>query len=174
MSRIHADGGLRPARHDSSVQPARSPPGGASCRRGYLRGAGAGAVLRDVGERWRTGRRAHHEAGDGCRRHAVAVGGQRLFAGARGCVVRWDWCWTTTGWESPPPTGSARSGTEARGTSVGWADQSMGLAVAYITNGFRASATNNPRLAAISRAVRAGVQVDVESSSSERWCWDLS
>ena len=41
------------------------------------------------------------------------------------------------------------------GTSVGWADPSMGLAVAYITNGFRASATNNPRLSAISRAVRA-------------------
>ena len=41
------------------------------------------------------------------------------------------------------------------GTSVGWADPAMGLAVAYITNGFRASATNNPRLAAISRAVRA-------------------
>lgn len=41
------------------------------------------------------------------------------------------------------------------GTSVGWADPGMGLAVAYITNGFRASATNNPRLAAISRAVRA-------------------
>lgn len=41
------------------------------------------------------------------------------------------------------------------GTSVGWADPSMGLAMAYITNGFRASATNNPRLSAISRAVRA-------------------
>ena len=55
-------------------------------------------------------------------------------------------------------TASAGAGTFGHGgagTSVGWADPSMGLAVAYITNGFRASATNNPRLAAISRAVRA-------------------
>lgn len=44
------------------------------------------------------------------------------------------------------------------GTSVGWADPALGLAVAYITNGFRASATNNPRLSAISRAVRAACQ----------------
>lgn len=43
------------------------------------------------------------------------------------------------------------------GTSVGWADPALGLAAAYITNGFRASATNNPRLSAISRAVRAAV-----------------
>ena len=40
------------------------------------------------------------------------------------------------------------------GTSVGWADSESGLAVAYITNGFRSSDTNNPRLAAISQAIR--------------------
>jgi CubicO group peptidase (beta-lactamase class C family) len=36
----------------------------------------------------------------------------------------------------------------------GVADKESGRAVAYITNGFRAMQTNNPRLAAISRAVR--------------------
>jgi CubicO group peptidase (beta-lactamase class C family) len=51
--------------------------------------------------------------------------------------------------------GAGTFGHGGAGTSVGWADPSMGLAVAYITNGFRSSATNNPRLAAISRAVRA-------------------
>jgi len=40
------------------------------------------------------------------------------------------------------------------GTSVGWADPDSGLAVAYITNGFRANVSNNPRLAAISQAIR--------------------
>ena len=40
------------------------------------------------------------------------------------------------------------------GTSVGWADPELGLAVAFITNGFRCNGTNNPRLAAISQAVR--------------------
>ena len=40
------------------------------------------------------------------------------------------------------------------GTSVGWADSETGLAVGYITNGFRSSDTNNPRLAAISQAIR--------------------
>lgn len=40
------------------------------------------------------------------------------------------------------------------GTSVGWADFETGLAVGYITNGFRASDANNPRLAAISQAIR--------------------
>jgi CubicO group peptidase (beta-lactamase class C family) len=39
------------------------------------------------------------------------------------------------------------------GTSVGWANPDTGLAVAYITNGFRAEATNTPRLAAISQAI---------------------
>ena len=40
------------------------------------------------------------------------------------------------------------------GTSIGWADFDSGLAVGYITNGFRGSPTNNARLAAISQAVR--------------------
>ncbi len=40
------------------------------------------------------------------------------------------------------------------GTSVGWADPDSGLAVGYITNGFRGSETNVPRLTAISQAIR--------------------
>jgi CubicO group peptidase (beta-lactamase class C family) len=40
------------------------------------------------------------------------------------------------------------------GTSIGWADLESGLAVGYITNGFRGTVTNNARLAAISQAVR--------------------
>ena len=40
------------------------------------------------------------------------------------------------------------------GTSIGWADFESGLAVGYITNGFRSSDANNPRLAAISQAIR--------------------
>ena len=40
------------------------------------------------------------------------------------------------------------------GTSIEWADFDSGLAVGYITNGFRGSVTNNARLAAISNAVR--------------------
>jgi CubicO group peptidase (beta-lactamase class C family) len=40
------------------------------------------------------------------------------------------------------------------GTSIGWADLESGLAVGYITNGFRGTATNNARLAAVSQAVR--------------------
>jgi len=40
------------------------------------------------------------------------------------------------------------------GTSVGWTDPDCGLAIGYITNGFRANQSNNPRLAAISQAVR--------------------
>ena len=40
------------------------------------------------------------------------------------------------------------------GTSIGWADFDSGLAVGYITNGYRASETNNPRLAAMSQAIR--------------------
>ena len=53
--------------------------------------------------------------------------------------------------------GGGTFGHGGAGTSVGWADPDEGLAVAYITNGFRASATNNPRLAAISQAVRAAL-----------------
>jgi CubicO group peptidase (beta-lactamase class C family) len=40
------------------------------------------------------------------------------------------------------------------GTSIGWADFDSGLAVGYITNGFRGPDKNNPRLAEISQAVR--------------------
>jgi CubicO group peptidase (beta-lactamase class C family) len=40
------------------------------------------------------------------------------------------------------------------GTSVGWADPDSGLAMAYITNGFRDDRSNYPRLAAVSQAVR--------------------
>jgi len=40
------------------------------------------------------------------------------------------------------------------GTSIGWADFDSGLAVGYITNGFRGSAANNARLAAVSQAIR--------------------
>lgn len=40
------------------------------------------------------------------------------------------------------------------GTSVGWADPDSGLAMAYITNGFRDDRSNYPRLAAMSQAVR--------------------
>ncbi|MCH8351544.1 MAG: beta-lactamase family protein [Chloroflexi bacterium] len=50
--------------------------------------------------------------------------------------------------------GIATFGHGGAGTSVGWADPESGLAVAYITNGFQANETNNPRLAAVSRAVR--------------------
>ena len=40
------------------------------------------------------------------------------------------------------------------GTSVGWADPDAGLAVVFITNGFRADQSNTPRLSAVSQAVR--------------------
>jgi CubicO group peptidase (beta-lactamase class C family) len=46
-------------------------------------------------------------------------------------------------------------GHAGAGTSVGWADPELGLAVAYVTNGVRANHSNTPRLAAISQAVRA-------------------
>ena len=45
-------------------------------------------------------------------------------------------------------------GHGAAGTSIGWADFDSGLAVGYITNGFRGNETNVPRLAAVSQAVR--------------------
>ena len=44
-------------------------------------------------------------------------------------------------------------GHAGAGTSIGWANPDSGLALAYITNGFRAEATNTPRLAEISQAV---------------------
>ena len=40
------------------------------------------------------------------------------------------------------------------GTSIGWADLDSGLAVGYITNGFRGTLSNNARLAAVSQSVR--------------------
>ena len=40
------------------------------------------------------------------------------------------------------------------GTSIGWADFDSGLAVGYVTNGFRGNVNNNARLAAVSQAVR--------------------
>ena len=40
------------------------------------------------------------------------------------------------------------------GTSVGWADSHSGLAVGYITNGFRSRDPNNARITAISQAIR--------------------
>lgn len=40
------------------------------------------------------------------------------------------------------------------GTSIGWADLDTGLAVGYITNGFRGAETNNARLAEVSQAIR--------------------
>ena len=54
------------------------------------------------------------------------------------------------------PTGDPLKtfGHGGAGTSIGWADFESGLAVGFITNGFRGNATNNPRLAAISQAVR--------------------
>ena len=45
-------------------------------------------------------------------------------------------------------------GRAGAGTSLGWADPVSGLAFAYITNGFRAAATNVPLLSAMSRVVR--------------------
>ena len=44
-------------------------------------------------------------------------------------------------------------GHAGSGTSVGWANPDTGLAVAYITNGFRGEATNIPRLSAVSQAI---------------------
>jgi CubicO group peptidase (beta-lactamase class C family) len=41
------------------------------------------------------------------------------------------------------------------GTSIGWADPETGVAMAYITNGFRAEHSNLTRLSAVSQAVRA-------------------
>ena len=52
-------------------------------------------------------------------------------------------------------TDNCRSfGHGGAGTSVGWADPGSGLALAFITNGFRAGPSNTRRLAAISQAVR--------------------
>jgi len=40
------------------------------------------------------------------------------------------------------------------GTSIGWADLDSGLAVGYITNGFRGTISNNARLSAVSQSIR--------------------
>jgi len=50
--------------------------------------------------------------------------------------------------------GNRTFGHGGAGTSIGWADPESGLALAFITNGFRSNQTNNPRLEAISLAVR--------------------
>ena len=55
---------------------------------------------------------------------------------------------------SPDQLTDSSFGHGGAGTSVGWADPDTGLAVAYITNGFRAEQSNTPRLSAISQAVR--------------------
>ena len=53
------------------------------------------------------------------------------------------------------PSTSRTFGHGGAGTSIGWADPESGVAMAYITNGFRSDATNFPRLAAVCQAVRA-------------------
>ena len=55
---------------------------------------------------------------------------------------------------SPDKVTPRTFGHSGAGTSVGWADPDLGLAVAYITNGFRAEQSNNQRLSAVSQAVR--------------------
>lgn len=54
------------------------------------------------------------------------------------------------------PSGNPRHtfGHGGAGTSIGWADWDTGLAVGYITNGFRGAEKNNARLAEVSQAVR--------------------
>ena len=52
------------------------------------------------------------------------------------------------------PATSTTFGHGGAGTSIGWADPESGLAMAYITNGYRSDVTNFPRLAAVCRAVR--------------------
>ena len=54
------------------------------------------------------------------------------------------------------PTGNPMHtfGHGGAGTSIGWADLDTGLAVGFITNGFRGAETNNARLAEVSQAVR--------------------
>ena len=150
-------GRLRPAGHDTPLQPPGSAPGGASGRRRHLHGPRLGSFLRHAVQRRRAGRRAHPETGNGGRGHAPCKSEANDFSlGTRmrrslGLVLD-D---SRMGATEKPGEGLGTFGHGGAGTSVGWADPSLGLAMAYITNGFRASATNNPRLAAISRAVRA-------------------
>ena len=55
---------------------------------------------------------------------------------------------------SPGELTSNSFGHAGAGTSIGWADPESGLAMAYITNGFRAEESNTQRLSSISQAVR--------------------
>ncbi len=55
---------------------------------------------------------------------------------------------------SPERMSAGTFGHGGAGTSVGWADPDLGLAVGFITNGFRAEASNTRRLSAVSQAVR--------------------
>ena len=54
----------------------------------------------------------------------------------------------------PSKVNARTFGHGGAGTSVGWGDRDLGLAVGFITNGFRAEHTNTPRLASISQGVR--------------------
>jgi CubicO group peptidase (beta-lactamase class C family) len=55
---------------------------------------------------------------------------------------------------SPDKMSDGTFGHGGAGTSVGWADPDLGLAVGFITNGFRAEESNTRRLSAVSQAVR--------------------
>ena len=55
---------------------------------------------------------------------------------------------------TPEQRSTKTFGHGGAGTSVGWADPESGLAMAYITNGFRAEQSNMHRLSSISQAVR--------------------
>ena len=55
---------------------------------------------------------------------------------------------------SPGKVPARTFGHGGAGTSVGWADPDLGLAVGFITNGFRAEESNAARLSAISQSVR--------------------
>ena len=57
-------------------------------------------------------------------------------------------------WMGSSPTAIRTYGHGGAGTSIAWADPDLGLAFAYITNGYRADETNQSRLAAMSQAVR--------------------
>ncbi len=59
---------------------------------------------------------------------------------------------------SPDKMSTRTFGHGGAGTSVGWADPDLGLAVGFITNGFRAEESNTERLSAISQSVRDACQ----------------
>ncbi|CAI8045267.1 Beta-lactamase domain-containing protein 2 [Geodia barretti] len=87
--------------------------------------------------------RGHHDAGRGHRPVAGAVRAAR--AG-----LRFERRADGQAHGRPDAHLRARRG----GTSIGWADLDTGLAVGYITNGFRGADKNNARLAEVSQAVR--------------------